>query len=202
MRDWLQATFIVKFYYLFLLLVVLWMATRVVILVRLLVAPLGQRLRFAQLLDDATPIEVAARAVLAGRVDGAVTTGLNVRVESIRARVAYLAATCEAAIWSIRGVLWLTLILSVLSVVADAVPALKGELYGTNRSGSLALYLWAERLTSRLSIGLLVSASLAFVSTVFEFILRRRRAEWELVSASYRINDQQAERSSLSETLR
>lgn len=191
MRDWLQATFAIKFYYLFVVLVSLWLAARVAILTRLLIRTRSQVLSDAQLLNEVT-LDVAARVVLAGG-DGVVDGLSQTRFERIRAHVEYLAARCDSTIWAIRGALWLTLIVSVLAVVADAVPALQGELYGTHGSGSRALYLWAERLTTRLSIGLLLSASLALASTVFGVILRRRRAEWELALANRRRGAQHPE---------
>jgi hypothetical protein len=192
MRDWYYASVTVKLYYWFLVAVSLWAIARAAGLTRLLLAPFSSKLPLARLLDESTPVDTAVPVVLAGKIGEMTPPAIvsPVRLDTIDARVAHAAALSEASISMMRGMLWLTLILSVWTVVADALPAYGGETYGLGRSvpSEQALHLVAERLTTRLSIGLLVCAGLAVIGTFFENVLRRRRAAWQLVSANCRLN--------------
>jgi hypothetical protein len=83
-----------------------------------------------------------------------------------------------------RGLLWVTLLVSVLSFVYGFIPAYNNEIDNTNRLPHQALYLSTMLLTFRLSLGLLVCVVMAVATMTFDGVLRRRRARWRFVYAT------------------
>jgi hypothetical protein len=196
MTDFLISGTVGRLYYLTVFAVAMWVAVRTARLTRLLLWPSAKRLPTSDVTDGAASAEDAARGVLAGKVSVPAAAASLGRLGGVEAKVAYLAAGCERAIRSLWGLVWLTVIITALSVSIDLMPALDRELSGQAMTGSRALYLVAGRLVTRISLGLGTSAAMTVICIAFESILRRRCAEWELLAASRRIGGQELEKSS------
>jgi hypothetical protein len=176
MRDeWLHATLLVKSYYLFLLLVAGWAAIQIGHLVRLLI--LMQETKSDHLRGNAVAVldqfnDPSAPA------PGSVQLPVATQSPAIRVEMKDLGSQCDAILQTLSRLVRVTLIVSILSVVADALPALERESNDSSRPAWQSAYVVSQRLTTRLTMGLSVGAGLAAACTVFGYLSARRRLKW------------------------
>lgn len=182
MADWPNATPIEKSFYVYLAVAVLMAILVCVDLIRRLFPVFRRPPTISQLVEQGAPSEQIAQNVLRGAI-GTDQVAVATRLEAIKASVAGQTTAIHVRLEVLRGMVSITVIIAVLSVVAGAIPAYKAEVYEAATSMDVMLQRIIERLTGRLSAGLIAAAAIALIATIFSVVRLRREERWQAMLA-------------------
>jgi len=185
--DWVLEPPYARLFYEFLLVVCAMTLVRAARLVSALFSLGRQRLSIVEVFAQPVDPDRLARAALANAIscDGSAphavdAAGVHSTLVIAHARFEYLWSVADARVHATKGLLRLTLLVSLTMTVFTAYPEYYDAFNNRNVSGSIALFNAGELLLARLAIGLGVCVALCATCLFFEGKLIRRRSYWRL----------------------
>ena len=183
-----------RLFLVFLVIVCLITSVRLVRLALALIVARGRgRVSLEEVITQPIDADRLAKAALANALSGKGRSSTAARgapddvrrmLQMADARFHYLWSVSHARVIATKGLVRLTLLVSLMVTCYGAFPAFEFEFNDTNVNGYVAWTAAIQILLARLAVGLAVCIALCGVYLFFEGSLSRRRASWRLFYAA------------------
>jgi hypothetical protein len=159
----------------------------------LFVARRRDRVSLEEVITQPIDADRLAKAALANALSGDGRSGAPARgapddvrgmLQLADAKFNYLWSMSHARVIATKGLVHLTLLVSLMVTCYGAYPAFEFEFNDTNVTGSVALVTATQIVLARLTLGLTVCIALCGVYLFVEGRLSRRQADWRLFHAA------------------